>query len=142
MRIAVIDCGTNTFHLLIADITGNKWKFLLRKKRVVKLGSGRKSPGLISDNAAERAIALMVQYREIINQYSPDKILTAGTAALRDARNGSALLKAMQAASGIKVKLITGEEEALLISKGVQAAVPMNDSVNLVMDIGGGSTEF
>ena len=142
MRIAVIDCGTNTFHLLIADVTGDKWKFLVRKKRVVKLGSGRKVPDLISENAAARAIAIMQQYRAIIDHYQPDKILTAGTAALRDARNGKTLLKSIQDTSGIKVKLITGEEEALLIARGVQAAIPMDDSVNLVMDIGGGSTEF
>jgi exopolyphosphatase/guanosine-5'-triphosphate,3'-diphosphate pyrophosphatase len=142
MRIAVIDCGTNTFHLLIAELTGGKWKFLVRKKMVVKLASGRTNPNEISPIAAARAIRIMQHYSEIIAESKVSKILTAGTAAFRDASNGTQLLRDIHKASGIKINVITGTQEALLICKGVCEAVPMNETPSLLMDIGGGSTEF
>jgi len=142
MRIAVIDCGTNTFHLLIAELNGEKWKFLVRKKMVVKLASGRIHPNEISDKAIAKAVNIMQHYGEIIAASKVHKILTAGTAAFRDARNGPALLQKIYSASGIKVNVISGAEEASLICQGVCAAVTMNASPSLIMDIGGGSTEF
>jgi exopolyphosphatase/guanosine-5'-triphosphate,3'-diphosphate pyrophosphatase len=142
MRIAVIDCGTNTFHLLIADVEGESFRYVLRRKMVVKLGSDRIEPNVIADKRYEKAIRIMVHYARLIEMYGAKKILTAGTAALRDATNGAELVKDIKKASGIKVNLISGDEEASLIHKGVCKAVSLNNHTSLVMDIGGGSTEF
>lgn len=142
MRIAVIDCGTNTFHLLIADVNDNSFRFVLRRKMVVKLGSERTQPDEIVARRYEKAIRIMVHYASLIEEFGAQKILAAGTAALRDATNGADLIRDIRKASGINVNLISGDEEATLIHKGVCKAVLLSNHTSLVMDIGGGSTEF
>lgn len=142
MRFAVIDCGTNTFHLLIADVERNKIHFLLRRKMVVKLASGRKQPDQISSPAFRRALNVMNHYADILTDYEPDKVIATATAAFRDAANGKDLLHEILLQTDIDLQIISGEEEALLIAQGVMAAVPMSGENILIMDIGGGSTEF
>ena len=142
MRVAIIDCGTNTFHLLIADASEGKFRFILRRKMAVKLASNRLKPDVINDKAFERAVNIMMHYRNLIKLYDPDVLLTAGTAALRDAGNGRKLVKEIARTSGIRINVISGDEEAGLISEGVLAAVDPGEESHLIMDIGGGSTEF
>lgn len=141
-RVAVIDCGTNTFNLLIAEKKVNGWHFLCRRKKVVKLGSGGLRNGIIAEGPARRAIKALTGYRETIDAYEVKKIKIVGTAALRDARNGKALLGEIRTITGFRVELIDGLREAELIWKGVCAAFDIGKETSLIMDIGGGSTEF
>lgn len=141
-RYGIIDCGTNTFNLLIAEWKGKKWKFLLRRKKVVKLGSQGIRNRIIGPEPAEKAVAALRDYRALVDQYKVKKLQVFGTAALRDASNGPALLRKIKASTGFKIELIDGNREATLIYKGVSEAMLLGDDCSLIMDIGGGSTEF
>jgi len=141
-RIAVIDCGTNTFNLLIAEQSGKEMKFVLRTKRVVKLGAEGIKDGIIGEKAQERALNAMLDYKSLTEKYEVENIKVVGTAALRDAKNGAALLKKIKQQTGFTIRLIDGNEEAELIYKGVQASKVLDEQCHLLMDIGGGSTEF
>ncbi|MBK9402121.1 MAG: exopolyphosphatase [Bacteroidetes bacterium] len=141
-RVAVIDCGTNTFNLLVAEKKGDGWKFLCRRKRVVKLGSQGIRNRLIGPIPAQKALAALMDYKELINGYKVDKTIIHGTAALRDAINGPLFLEEIKRKTGFTIQLIDGDREAFLIYKGVQSAMTFPESCSLIMDIGGGSTEF
>jgi exopolyphosphatase/guanosine-5'-triphosphate,3'-diphosphate pyrophosphatase len=141
-RIAIIDCGTNTFNLLIAARSNNRWKFLLRRKKVVKLGSDGIVNGMIGDAPAERAVLALIDYRKLTDEKGVKEVRIVGTAALRDAKNGKTILRRIYDATGFSIQLIDGLQEAALIWKGVRQAIPLGDDSSLVMDIGGGSTEF
>lgn len=142
MRIAIIDCGTNTFNLLIADISASKLKFILRTKRVVKLGSEGIKDRIIGPLSIERGIAAIVDYKGIIDQKKVDRIIAVGTAALRDAKNQDDFLNPVHKILKTKIQLISGNEEAALIYNGVKHAIELKDEAVLIMDIGGGSVEF
>jgi exopolyphosphatase/guanosine-5'-triphosphate,3'-diphosphate pyrophosphatase len=142
-KAAVIDMGTNTFHLLVAEKRSDgTWKTLCRERRYVKLAE----KGIEHIGAApfERAVQAMLFFRETIDaQAVPlSEVRAVGTAALRTAHNAGDLLDAMQLACGIRGEVIGGLREAELICKGVRQAVPWPAGRGLIMDIGGGSTEF
>lgn len=141
-RVAIIDCGTNTFNLLVADRINGKWKFLCRRKRAVKLKSAGHQDGTIGEQPAKRALQALTDYRLLTDALNVNRLRIVGTAALRDATNGKALLARIRSATGFQIKLIDGLEEAELIWKGVRQAVDLGEDVSLIMDIGGGSTEF
>lgn len=141
-RVAVIDCGTNTFNLLIAERRAAGWHFLCRRKKVVKLGTGGIREGFIADGPARRALNALTDYRDALHQYAVHRVKIVGTAALRDARNGKQLLREIRNKTGFRIELIDGLREAELIWKGVNSALDMGDDTSLIMDIGGGSTEF
>lgn len=140
-RYGVIDLGTNTFSLIIVGYNAEKgFKIEHREGRFVKLAeSGIEQ---ISDAAFERAIASMKAFSEILKQYGVERVEAFGTAALRTAQNSAELIAAIKEASGISVRVISGDEEAGLIYRGVSQAVSFNEKYNLIMDIGGGSVEF
>jgi exopolyphosphatase / guanosine-5'-triphosphate,3'-diphosphate pyrophosphatase len=142
MRIAVIDCGTNTFNLLIADKTATGFKHVLRTKRVVKLGSNGIKDGIIGPVPREKALKALYSYKSILSKYKVDKVKIVGTAALRDAKNGKEFLLEIKKKTGLTIKLIDGKEEAKLIFYGVSKAMNLGDEISLIMDIGGGSVEF
>ena len=139
---AVIDCGTNTFNLLIAEIKVDTWKAVIRTKRVVKLGAQGLSHGILGPAAQQRAIKALLSYREILAEKEVKKISVLGTAAIRDARNGNEFLKRVKDETGFVINLISGKEEARLIYEGVKASGALDTESALIMDIGGGSTEF
>ncbi len=141
-RVAVIDCGTNTFNLLIAEKAHEKWRFLCRRKKVVKLGSQGVNKRIIEPIPTQKALKAMRDYRELIKKFHVEKVQVVGTAALRDAKNGEDLIRLIKKESGFDIRLIDGNEEARLIYEGVKSAFPMDEKTSLIMDIGGGSTEF
>lgn len=141
-RIAVIDCGTNTFNLLIADCSANGFNYILRTKRVVKLGSEGIKDRIIGEKSQQRALNALLNYKALTDQHQVQQIKIVGTAALRDALNGPALLKKIKKETGFKIQLINGDQEATFIYKGVLASLLLDDQCQLIMDIGGGSTEF
>lgn len=138
---AVIDLGTNTFHLLIAKVLSDDTiQEVYRERCFVKLASeGIQS---IGEAPFERGIKALRQFREILNEYKCTEVLAIGTEALRRAKNGKDFITAAQREAEIVIRLITGDEEAALITRGVLAALPVIQERLLIMDIGGGSTEY
>lgn len=143
MRIAVIDCGTNTFHLIIAEINEARGVKKIHKETLaVKLGEGAFAAGRITPAAMQRGIEAMQRFSEQAQRHKAEKTFAFATAAVRSAANGMEFIGRVKEESGIEIKLISGEEEAELIYYGVRQAVTMTEKVSLIMDIGGGSTEF
>ena len=144
MRVGIIDMGTNTFNLLIAEVDeAGGYQRLYNSKVPVKLGEGGLNEGYINDDAFQRAfLALEAQTAAIRNFYC-DRILAFATSAVRSARNGQDFVKAVRERFGVTIQVIDGSEEADYIYHGVQLANAIDDNeIVLIMDIGGGSTEF
>ncbi len=141
---AVIDLGTNTFHLLVVESNtdGHGWTPVMRERVFVKLaedGIERIGPA-----AFERGMAALALFRQHLDRYGipPESVPALGTAALRTAQNAPEFLHEVFVRTGIRAEAISGEREALLIYAGVRQAVPFPDNRVLVMDIGGGSVEM
>lgn len=140
-RIAVIDLGSNTFHLLICEITSSGQWNTLRKERVyVKLAKG--GIETIAPEQEQLAIDTMTFFAKLIREYNVKKSKAMGTAALREAKNGPALAEKLSNIAGIPIEIIDGELEAAYILKGIRSVLPELDEYGLIMDIGGGSVEF
>jgi exopolyphosphatase/guanosine-5'-triphosphate,3'-diphosphate pyrophosphatase len=140
-RLAVIDLGSNTFHLLIVEITASKsWNVLLKDRRYVKLASG--GIAQIEENKIDRAVSVMEEFAAQVAEYEVDKTIAIGTAALREAENGQEVVDRIQKGSGINVLLIDGMREATYIYRGIASCIPTLDLPGLIVDIGGGSVEF
>jgi exopolyphosphatase/guanosine-5'-triphosphate,3'-diphosphate pyrophosphatase len=145
MRVAVIDLGTNTFHLLIAEgRPGGKPAVLHRETFVAKIGQGGISQGILTDEAFTRTLSALEGFRRQIDTFgvAPESVFATATSAIRNARNGAALVEAVARQTGITVRVISGDQEAGYIYDGVRSAVPLGTATSLVMDIGGGSVEF
>jgi exopolyphosphatase/guanosine-5'-triphosphate,3'-diphosphate pyrophosphatase len=140
-RLAVIDLGTNTFHLLIVEAGPDGGLTELdRERRYVKLAE--QGIGQIGPEPYARGLQAMAYYREQLDKYGVTKVRAFGTAALRTASNGPAFIREVKERTGIEVDLIPGEEEARLIHLGVRQAIPEFARTSLIIDIGGGSVEF
>ena len=142
MRKAVIDLGTNTFHLFIVEINEKELTTLYKEKIAVKLGQNGISKGKIAKDAIKRALHTLSIFRRIIDQFEVKEITGIATSAIRNAKNGTELVDLIKAETGIEIQIINGDREAELIYKGVQAAVDLGTKNHLIMDIGGGSVEF
>jgi len=139
---AVLDLGTNTFHLLIAEQNGATISEVYQKQIPVKIGAGGINQGFISSAAYARGIAALEEFSATIKQYPVQSIVATGTSAIRHANNGATFLAEIAQKFGFTVQSINGETEASLIYKGVSLSFPFPDQPVLVMDIGGGSVEF
>jgi len=143
MKIAVIDLGTNTFNLLIAEKDNNGGYKKLSSNRIpVKLGEGTINKGFIADIPFKRGIQALKEYSKIIKEENIEKVVALATSAIRTAKNGLDFVSEAKSAAGIDVEIIDGNREAELIYLGNRKAVKMTDDLSLIMDIGGGSTEF
>ncbi len=141
-KIAVIDIGTNTFHLLIVSLDNEVRKVIFKEKIAVKLGEGGISESRITEAAQERALNTLLYFKTIIEKEKVDKVFASATSAMRNASNGNDLIKKVFEKTGIKINLISGIQEAEFIQKGVMAAIQIDSKPTLIMDIGGGSVEF
>ena len=136
---AVIDLGTNTFHLLIGDDNG-KVKF---KKRIhVLLGKDRSKDERIDQKAITRAVDAIADFKNIVNRYNADPVIAIATEGFRSGVNSGELIDAIKAKTGIEVEVISGEMEAEFIYLGVRQTINVTDEKILIMDVGGGSVEF
>ena len=143
MRIAVIDLGTNTFNLLIAEINPDKsYTNLYQTKLSVKLGEGGIDKGFIAPASFQRGINALKIYKETISNYNVEKVFAFATSAIRTATNGIEFTEKVKQETGFEVEIITGDKEAELIYYGVCEAVNLGEELSLIIDIGGGSTEF
>ncbi len=141
MNFAVIDIGTNTFNLLIVHQNGNVTPEVIYKTREpVKLGEGITN-GLIAPAAFKRGTEALRKFNRLIETYKCDRIKALATSAIRSTRNGPEFVEAVKRKTGIYIEVIEGWREAELIWKGIRTAVRINGK-SLLMDIGGGSTEF
>ncbi len=142
-RLAVMDLGTNTFHLLIAE--GSEKAFfepIVHIHEGVKLGEGGINSGLIAPVPFKRGISAMQKFAALIKENNPDSVRAIATSALRNASNGQDFIEQVKDTTGIEIEIINGDLEAAFIYKGIKAAHCMNGSNSLIMDIGGGSVEF
>lgn len=141
-RTAIIDMGTNTFHLLIADISERGYYITHRERLSVKIGMGGINQGIITESGIQRALVALQSFKNIIDQTSVQKVYAFGTSAMRNAANGAEVAAQIKALTGIEVNIISGDREAEFIYYGVRAAVDMSEGKSLIVDIGGGSVEF
>jgi exopolyphosphatase/guanosine-5'-triphosphate,3'-diphosphate pyrophosphatase len=141
-RIAIIDMGTNTFHLLIAEGEGKGFNIIYRDRLAVKIGMHGINDGFVTESAIHRALLAMQSFKNISDQHQVTTTYAFGTSALRNARNGQEIAERIRALTGIDVSIISGEQEAHYIYLGVRAALGLGHDKNLIIDIGGGSVEF
>ncbi|MBX2941630.1 MAG: exopolyphosphatase [Cyclobacteriaceae bacterium] len=141
-RIAIVDLGTNTFHLLIVDIEGNTYQLIHRERQAVKLGERGINQGVITDDALQRALHTLSGFSTSIQLMNAKKVFAYGTSALRNVHNQKSIIDKIKDITSIDVKLISGDEEARLIYLGVRSAVQLGKEKSLIVDIGGGSVEF
>ncbi|MES2560616.1 MAG: phosphatase [Bacteroidota bacterium] len=139
---AIIDLGTNTFHLLIAEIEHGA---IIEHRKIqipVKIGEGGINEQYIAPAAYERGMNALKTFREALNEFGIHEITAFGTSAIRDASNGLTFINDAKRLYQITIESISGEYEAELIYRGVQHSFDLPDANVLVMDIGGGSVEF
>lgn len=141
-KIAVIDLGTNTFHLLIAEVEGKEMKVLYSEKKAVRIGKGGINQGFIADDAIDRALSTLLAFKEKTLEFGVTEIHAIATSAFRNARNGVVLADKIFNTTGINVNIISGDREAELIYFGVNEALDLALDKSLIVDIGGGSVEF
>jgi len=142
MRVAAIDCGTNSIRLLIADIEGDNFREVLRTMEIVRLGQGVDETGQFHPDAIARTLAAVDLFAIEIAKRGVQKIRFCATSATRDATNRHLFVDGVRERLGIEPEVISGEEEAALSFTGAIQDFQPSDGPFLVVDIGGGSTEF
>ncbi len=148
-RVAAIDCGTNSIRLLIADVERVEGKptpvltDIVREMRVVRLGQGVDATGEFATEALERTLAATADYAALIRHHQATAIRFVATSATRDARNRDIFIDGVRELLGVEPEVISGDEEAALSFAGASSVLPIADGDRvLVVDLGGGSTEF
>ena len=142
MRIAVIDCGTNTFNLLIVDVKNQSFENIHSSKIPVKLGEGGINNGCINEVPFQRGIDALISFKNQTEKMKVNGIHAFATSAIRDAKNGIQFKEEALLKTGICISIIDGNKEADYIYEGNKRAVNLTANPSLIMDIGGGSTEF
>ena len=147
VRVAAIDCGTNAIRLLVADVAGDgSLRDVDRQMRIVRLGEGVDATGEFSPAALQRTFGALAEYRELLDRYRPERIRFVATSASRDVSNRSAFVTGVQTGIGVVPEIISGTQEAALsflgATRGLPAGILDDHAPVLVVDIGGGSTEF
>ena len=142
MKLAAIDIGTNSIHMIVVEATSkSSFKILDREKEMAKLGAGVFASNRISDRAFEIGLKTIVRYVQLADRLGVDKIITAATSAIREAHNGEDFLNEVVTQTGLSPRIISGQEEARLIFLAVRNSIALEEDKALVFDIGGGSTE-
>ncbi len=142
MRVAAIDCGTNSIRLLIADIDGSNFREVVRDMEIVRLGQGVDETGKFHPDAIARTLAAVDKFAAEIAKRGVEKIRFCATSATRDATNRHLFVDGVRDRLGIEPEVISGDEEAALSFAGAIKDLNPSDGPFLVVDIGGGSTEF
>ena len=142
ISVASIDIGTNSTHLLIAEINSDLKSFSIKftDKSTTRLGE-RDEEGNLTEESIQRVLKTLKRFKEYCKSNGVNQIVTAATSAVREAPNGRDFLNRVQSDVGIKIELISGSEEARLIYLGVLSGMVLEDKSYVIIDIGGGSTE-
>ena len=142
MRVAAIDCGTNSIRLLIADIADGNFREVHREMEIVRLGQGVDKNKAFDPAAIERTLSATVRFAALIASKGVQKVRFCATSATRDATNRALFIDGVREILGVEPEVIPGEEEAALSFIGATQELSPSDAPFLVVDIGGGSTEF
>lgn len=143
MRIAAIDIGTNSIHMVIAEAKGpSGFDVVDREREVVQVGRGSFTGSRLRVDAIKRTAAALARYVQLARRHQVDRILCTATAAVREARNGHDFLAAARQASGVQPRVIPAAEEGRLIYLGVKSALTLDREPSLIVDIGGGSMQL
>jgi exopolyphosphatase / guanosine-5'-triphosphate,3'-diphosphate pyrophosphatase len=144
MRVGAIDCGTNSIRLLVADVDGPDLREVVREMTVVRLGEGVDRTGAFSQAALDRTFAACDDYAATLDRIGVERLRFVATSASRDVSNRSAFFDGVRERLGVAPEVITGAEEARLSFRGAVEGLPRERIAmpTLVVDIGGGSTEF
>ncbi|MGH7885148.1 MAG: hypothetical protein ACRENO_05575 [Thermodesulfobacteriota bacterium] len=143
MRAASIDLGTNTFEILIADKIEKRLTVIEKKLTITRLGGGYdRNAKILSENSIKKSLNVMSDYSNLLKKYDVKNVKAVATSVLRDASNSTDFLRRLFINTGITVEIISGIEEARLSSLGVINSLKIDSRYCLVVDIGGGSTEF
>jgi exopolyphosphatase/guanosine-5'-triphosphate,3'-diphosphate pyrophosphatase len=137
--VAAVDIGTNSVRLLVTDLEGRE---LERRMQITRLGQGVDTAGVLHPDAIDRTVRVLAEYGALIGRHGAGRVRAAATSASRDARNKEAFFDAAERALGVRPELLPGEEEARLSFRGAVVGVDPKWGPFLVVDIGGGSTEF
>lgn len=141
-RVAAIDCGTNSIRLLIADIAGGNFREIYRTMEIVRLGQGVDKNKAFHPDALDRTLKATALFAEEIARRGVERMRFCATSATRDASNRELFIDGVKALLGVAPEVISGEEEAALSFKGATKELRGVGAPYLVIDIGGGSTEF
>jgi exopolyphosphatase/guanosine-5'-triphosphate,3'-diphosphate pyrophosphatase len=145
MRVAVVDLGTNTTRLLVADVQDGRVEELEKQTTITRLGQGVDATGRLADEAMDRVRETLESYRAKIDRLNADDVIAVATSAMRDADNGPEFREELNRRYGIDARTISGDEEARLTFLGATSGrTPAAESpaATVVIDIGGGSTEY
>lgn len=143
MKVAAIDVGTNSVHLLVADVQPDgSWEVVDKDRAQVELGAGGMQENRLSEGAWQRGLDAMVGFAEAARSHQVEAIHCAATSAVREAENGADWCRAVRKTTGIHVHVIPGREEGRLIYLGARTDLDFTAGKVLLMDLGGGSTEF
>jgi exopolyphosphatase / guanosine-5'-triphosphate,3'-diphosphate pyrophosphatase len=137
--VAAVDCGTNSTRLLVAGPDGHS---LERLMRITRLGQGVDQNKALAPEAIDRTVAVLREYREVIDRFGVRRVRMIATSAARDAANREEFFAAAEAVLGVRPEMLDGDAEGRLSFTGATASLSPDDGPFLVVDIGGGSTEF
>ncbi len=141
-RIAAIDVGTNSIHMIVAETREHGYRVVDREKEMVQLGLASLDGQPLTAEAMDRGVAAIKQMAEIAAKWNVDEIFAVATSAVREAPNRRDFLRRVKEETGVKVRVISGEEEADYILRAVRSAVEVDGQTALCIDIGGGSVEL
>ncbi len=144
MRLATIDLGTNTVRLLVAEAEpgATSWRVVDQHQRVTRLGEGSRAAGRLMAAPAARTTAAVIDYVERARRAGATRVDIVATSAVRDAGNGAQYAQSLERATGARVRVVSGEDEARLTLRGILHGLGPGAGTTLAFDIGGGSTEF
>lgn len=143
VKVCIIDIGTNSIHVIYARIEPNgTYEIVGRDKEMVQLGQGTLVTGRLPDESMERTLEALERFKYLARSKGATEILVVATSAIREAENGKAFVKRVREELSLKVRIISGAEEARLIALAVQKSIQFPEKKALIVDIGGGSTEF
>ena len=142
-KLAVVDIGTNSIHMVLAEVEPDySYKILDRLKDMTRLGDGTFNRGRLSNIAMVRGIEALRGFTNLARNKGFERIVATATSAVREAKNGGEFLKKVLKETGLRVRVVTGQEEARLIHLGVRHSMELSDSPSLIVDVGGGSVEL
>ena len=141
-RIAAIDIGTNSIHMIIAESFGDAYRVIDKEKDMVQLGRDSLEGRPLTPEAIERGVKSLKMMSDIARRWQVDEIVAVATSAVREAPNRRRFISAAQRSAGIKVRVISGEQEADYIYRAVRSAIDFHGGTALSIDVGGGSVEL
>ena len=142
MRIAAIDIGTNSIHMIVVRVRPDlSFEVVDREKEMVRLGAGGLDGRSLTPTATTAALQTLAKFRRLADSHNVDEIVAAATSAIREADNGGDLIAEVERRTGIKIRVISGDEEARLIHMAAVYGVHMGGNPAVVIDVGGGSVE-